>query len=860
MTAPTPSTGRPRRDRTTRANVKVFDVLARWVITVGGIGTIGAVLLVAVFLAWVVAPMFLGGDLGEPETTELAAEGPAVEVLALGFDEYGNSSWTALADGRVIYRDVATGAPLAAFDPFEGVRPTAASFPPGEELSVFGFADGTVRLARIGYAISTLKAEDEPPGFEDLPVGERRTIEGGVIERTPTGRLRLLEPAVTVEPAVDWSPGSALRHLDVSTGPTGEVLAGLSDDGQLRLRSTRKRTNLLTGETTVTLRGGEVDVAAEGAFWSVHLAGLGDAVLALKPDGELLRFDARNLSEPKLLERIATTDGVDVTAAGFLLGKSSLVIGDAEGYLRIWFPTKPDDAEAPDGIRLVAGHVFEHEDAAVTALAASARTRLLLAGFDDGSLDLLHATSQRLVGSSGPTGTPVTAAAILPKDDRVAALAGERLGVFPIDAAHPDITPATIFRPVWYEGYAEPDHVWQSSSGTDDFEPKFGLMPIIFGSLKATVYSMLFGVPLAILAAIYTSEFLSPKVRGRVKPTVEIMASLPSVVLGFLAALVVAPFVESVLPSVLLAFLATPFSFLLFARLWQCLPRNLAIRLEPARLPAYVVTFFAGVLGAALFGPTFERLLFGGDIVAWLDGQIESSVGGWIAILTPLCAMLIGTLHVRYTGERIRAMAATWTRGRLAVFDLGLFLASTAAAVLLAFLLGVGLDAVGFDPRGGVVDTYVQRNALVVGFMMGFAIIPIIYTIAEDALSAVPEHLRAASLGAGATRWQTATRVIVPTAMSGLFSAVMVGFGRAVGETMIVLMAAGNTPVMEWNVFNGLRTLSANIAVELPEAVRDSTHYRMLFLAALSLFAMTFVLNTVAEVIRSRFRKRAFQL
>jgi phosphate transport system permease protein len=144
--------------------------------------------------------------------------------------------------------------------------------------------------------------------------------------------------------------------------------------------------------------------------------------------------------------------------------------------------------------------------------------------------------------------------------------------------------------------------------------------------------------------------------------------------------------------------------------------------------------------------------------------------------------------------------------------------------------------------------------------MMGFAIIPIIYTIAEDALTAVPEHLRSASLGCGATPWQTAVRVVIPTAMSGLFSAVMVGLGRAVGETMIVLMAAGNTPVLEMNPFNGFRTLSANIAVELPEAVRNSTHYRTLFLTALVLFAMTFVLNTAAEVIRQRFRKRAFQL
>jgi phosphate transport system permease protein len=168
----------------------------------------------------------------------------------------------------------------------------------------------------------------------------------------------------------------------------------------------------------------------------------------------------------------------------------------------------------------------------------------------------------------------------------------------------------------------------------------------------------------------------------------------------------------------------------------------------------------------------------------------------------------------------------------------------------------------GWDPRGGssFLGTYDQRNALIVGFVMGFAIIPIIYTIAEDALSTVPDHLRAASLGAGATPWQTATRIVIPTAMSGLFSAVMIGLGRAVGETMIVLMAAGNIPVMEWNIFNGMRTLAANIAVEMPEAAEGSTHWRTLFLAALVLFAMTFVVNTAAELVRLRFRKKAYQL
>ncbi len=152
--------------------------------------------------------------------------------------------------------------------------------------------------------------------------------------------------------------------------------------------------------------------------------------------------------------------------------------------------------------------------------------------------------------------------------------------------------------------------------------------------------------------------------------------------------------------------------------------------------------------------------------------------------------------------------------------------------------------------------TYDQRNCLVVGLAMGFAVIPIIFTIAEDAFSAVPSSLTAASLALGASRWQTAIRVVVPTASPGVFSAVMIGLGRAIGETMIVLMATGNTPIMDWSPFNGMRTLSANIAVEIPEAPVGGTLYRVLFLSALLLFALTFALNTVAEIVRQRLRDR----
>jgi len=151
---------------------------------------------------------------------------------------------------------------------------------------------------------------------------------------------------------------------------------------------------------------------------------------------------------------------------------------------------------------------------------------------------------------------------------------------------------------------------------------------------------------------------------------------------------------------------------------------------------------------------------------------------------------------------------------------------------------------------------YEQRNALVVGIAMGFAVIPNIYSLAEDALAGVPKSLTQGSLALGATLWQTVLYVLLPAASAGIFSALMMGFGRAVGETMIVLMASGNTPLINLNLLEGMRTLSANVAVEMPEAAVDSTHYRLLFLSALLLLLLCFVMNTLAEWIRARLRRR----
>jgi phosphate transport system permease protein len=339
------------------------------------------------------------------------------------------------------------------------------------------------------------------------------------------------------------------------------------------------------------------------------------------------------------------------------------------------------------------------------------------------------------------------------------------------------------------------------------------------------------------------------------------MASLPSVVLGFLAALVIAPFVEHWLPAVLASFFCIPGSFLLVAYLCQLLPEKTVLWLARWRVLFIASVLPLGIVLSVLVGPWMETILFAGDLKKWLtDRNFGTSIPGWFLMMLPVSLLVKAFLQVQLVNSHFRRLTRDWNRFDTAFADLVKFLAGTVVTVGLALGLAAMLNALGFDPRGSVLGTYIQRNALVVGFMMGFAIIPIIYTISEDALSSVPEHLRSASLGCGATSWQTASRIIIPTAMSGLFSAVMVGLGRAVGETMIVLMATGNTPILDLNMFNGFQTLSAAIATELPEASKDTTHYRTLFLAGLVLFAMTFVLNTFAEVIRQRFRRRAYQL
>lgn len=407
-------------------------------------------------------------------------------------------------------------------------------------------------------------------------------------------------------------------------------------------------------------------------------------------------------------------------------------------------------------------------------------------------------------------------------------------------APHIEVSAQSLFGKIKYESYESASYSWQSTSGTDEFQPKFSLIPLIWGTFKATLYSLLFAVPLAIFAAVYSSEILDRATRNIVKPTLEMMASVPSVVLGFLAAIVVAPWVEAHIVSVLLIGTLMPFLLYVFGIFLQVpSARHLTTRglYASRRLLLWVIAGFAFMLWMTTrFGLFVEKTAFGGDLKAFLSGGPGTEGVLWGMLLLPLVLMSLWSLPVR--------KARNWFR--VVVFLMGPALA-----------IGIGgIIANQTQLRTDFFGQYAQRNTLVIAIAMGFAIIPIIYSLAEDALTSVPNALRAGSLACGASVWQTTAKVVLPTAASGLFSAIMVGLGRGIGETMIAVMATGNTAVMTTNPFDGLRSLAANIAVELPEAAQGSTHYRILFLSALALFLFTFTLNSFAELLRARYRAR----
>lgn len=860
-----------QRDKTTKRSVILIDKVADWTITIGGLSVILAVFGIMVFLLKVVVPLFVGASV-VGTISGRAADKPGTVVMDR-VDEYRTLAVAVTSRGEISAFHVPTGKEVEAPNlDFGGKIATAFARTFATADVAFGFADGTVRFGKIAIDVKVIPGAEVPSAA--VPLDRHDRSDGRrVFAELPNHQARELSVSASIADSKEIAPGAAIVAIDYRVGGTVErptrAFVTVDDKGAVRLSLAETKVNLLTKKETTQLTTSTLPPLPAGTRVSaVAMTSKADQVYVAERSGRVHRYDTRDMNAPKLAETVALLpQGVELTAMSFLIGEQSLVICGSDGTVDVYFRLQRPDARSTDGYSLIRAHQLEKQGAAIVAMDVSKRSKMFVTADAKGEVWVRHSTTEQTLlrlSSPGDLGATVYKAVVFaPRDDGVLGVADSgRYVEWVVSAPHPETTFTSIFGKVWYEGYTKPDFTWQSSSGTDSFEPKFSLVPLIFGTLKSTFYALLMAVPLALAAAIFTSEFLHPTVRSVVKPAMEMMASLPSVVLGFIAALIVAPLVEAQITSVLLAFVFAPLSLIVAAYLWQLLPHRHAIQL--GGVPRFILMFVALAIGlwlaGALSGP-LERLMFAGDFKAWVNRDRGSPVPFMTVILLPL-AFLTASYLLRKVGAgaRIDEILRGAGRTRAALLDASRWLVLMAAALALAFAVSFALAVAGYDPRGGMIDTYVQRNTLVVGFAMGFAVIPIIYTIAEDALNSVPEHLRAASLACGATQWQTATRVILPTAASGVFAAVMIGMGRAVGETMIVVMAAGNTPILDMNIFNGLRALSANIAVELPEAVRDDSLYRMLFLAALTLFVITFVVNTAAEVIRQRFRKRAVAL
>lgn len=742
--------------RFSKKSRKITDHLVRWGVNVGGLSIIGTLMLLFGYLIYEVVPLFYQ---------------PKIELI----DHFQLEQLTVSEDAQPAHTLMDELAQLH-------VQVTAEQLTVRRKANQWQVevSDWPAVPSGAKWAIDP----DDPHSMIFIKDGAFQWRKLAFVETFDEDNHRVMHLQTTFPNGDQWSefanvPQSALSQLAFRETDGGFLLAAVVAPAQLVVKRWAKEQSFLSDEMTLNLEDQrQFDLPPRQENLQAKVV-----KVLVEPDLRWLYviyqdalMQVYDLHDESLIVPYASVRLGDhaVTSATFLLGSFSLLIGDESGAVTQWMPVRDQENQ----YRFQTVRTFELFTGPVMHIIREARRKGFFAIDQVGQGAYVYTTSESHSLSQPLMATEVQQAALSPRGDYLWVQHADQVRFYGIMNPHPDVSWKSLWQKVWYEGYQTPEYIWQSSASNNDFEAKFSLTPLSFGTLKAAFYAMLLAMPLAICGAIFTAYFMAPALRTKVKPVIEMMEALPTVILGFLAGLWLAPLVEQKLPGIFVMLIALPVLILLVAFIYSVIPRvwrDTWIRTgwEPLWLVPVIV--FGVWLSMSVSDP-IQQVFFNGDVRVWLTQE-----------------------------------------------------------------LGVNYD---------------QRNALVVGFVMGFAVIPTIFSIAEDALFAVPKHLSFGSLALGATSWQTLVRVVLPTASPGIFSAVMIGFGRAIGETMIVLMATGNTPIMDINIFEGFRTLSANIAVEMPEAEVGSSHYRILFLAALVLLGFTFVLNTTAELIRQNLRKK----
>ncbi|MCF7969576.1 MAG: ABC transporter permease subunit [Methylococcaceae bacterium] len=728
---------------------KIKDQLTRYAVVAGGLGVIVAIVLIFFYLMYVVYPLFIAADahaLYEYELPEKAAG----KSLYLTTEEQNEVAVRFTDQGKAVFFATETGKILK----IQSVIP--------EDVKITSFSVGTQSRGNVAYGLSNGNVIIARHKYQITYPDDKRLI-------TPQLKFPLGEQALQIDPQ-----GQAITHVAFRVNDSGTTVVAITADNRVLLTNFFKEDSLFSDDASFERVNVEIDVNAKDIKYILLDKEQRNLYLA-SSTGRLSMFDVSDKERPLLIQHTELLNIKDtLTSLVFLTGELSLLAGDSTGLVSQWSAVR----NVSNHISLQKLRTFKVSDYAVVGIDAEQRRKGFVTVDAKGVVGIYHSTAERELLKAHVTSVQPKLLAMSPRAN-VFLLedAQEMIHIWHVENEHPEVSIKSIWQEVWYESYPKPDYIWQSSSSSNDFEPKYSLTPLVFGTLKAAFYAMMIAVPLAIMGAIYTAYFMSSGMRRVVKPSIEIMEALPTVILGFLAGLWLAPFVEENLMAVFSILLTLPVAVLLFAYLWQYIPKDIRLKVpEGTEALVLIPVIFLATYFAMSVSGSLEAMMFNGDLIRWFNTE--------------------------------------W---------------------------GIGYD---------------QRNSLVVGIAMGFAVIPTIFSITEDAIFSVPKHLTVGSLALGATPWQTMTKVVLLTASPGIFSAVMIGLGRAVGETMIVLMATGNTPVMDLSVFQGMRTLSANIAVEMPESEVDSTHYRVLFLAALVLFSFTFIFNTLAEIVRQRLREK----
>ena len=726
------------------------DKVVAQAVTVGGLSIIFAVVLIFFYLLYVVFPLLLSSH-AESVSSYQAPDAALGRTVFLSMEEQNEVGVRFTDTGKAIFFKVADGSTIRIDD-----------LPIPEGTQITSYAHGDVDTGVIAYGLSD---------------GRVVVVKHEYKQSYPEGK-RVITPVIAYpvgkEPIVVDGNQSAVDKLALKVGESGATFLAKTADQRLILTSLEKKESLFDDDVSWERTEVAIEMANANVDFMLMDKDQRNLYLASRI-GDLTVVNISDKSAPVIKHHInVMNSGAEITCMEFLNGDISVLIGDSVGEIAQWTIIR----DRQNHYHLQKLRSFKVADAPIITINPEQRRKGFLASDANGNIGIYNTTADREVIKDKVAAGKPAAATLSPRANAMLLLGQDgKIHYWKIENEHPEVSWSSLWQKVWYESYPEPEYVWQSSAANNDFEPKMSLVPLVFGTLKASFYAMLVAIPLALFGAIYTGYFMAPGVRQYVKPGIEIMGALPTVILGFLAGLWLAPFVEKHLTGIFTLLMIVPLSVMIFAYFWQFLPKKYRTKIPEGwdAVVLFPVIIFSSWLAFAL-SPSIDVLCFNGDLRTWMRTE-----------------------------------------------------------------LGIGYD---------------QRNTLVVGLAMGFAVIPMVFSIAEDAIFSVPKHLTTGSLALGATPWQTLSKVVILTASPGIFSAVMIGLGRAVGETMIVLMATGNTPVMDLSIFQGLRTLSANIAVEMPESEVNSTHYRVLFLSALVLFMFTFIVNSLAELIRQNLRQK----